>query len=252
MSTTDTKKRRVIVGNRNVSETMTGCEVTSTKHTNYVSPLKRKIKRVFLIQPPAMTNLLRTDMNPNVPLGICYIGAMLERDGYEVAICDAFIEGWETEVPVSEDRMRVGLTYEEIEQKIRDFDPQVVGITSMFTMQRTIAHKMAEIARKIDPKIITIMGGAHPTSAPEMVMEDPDVDFIVLAEGDNAITPLLKTIENGGNLVDLDGICFRDDDAEMIYLKKTTLVNDLDSLPFPARHLVPMEKYFAAGVRHGG
>jgi anaerobic magnesium-protoporphyrin IX monomethyl ester cyclase len=213
---------------------------------------KAKIRKVMLIQPPAWCNNMRSDMNPNVPLGIAYIAATLIENGYEVTMLDAFIEGWDIETRLSPDRLRVGLPFEEIRDRIAAEAPDAVGITSMFTAQRKNMHKVAELVKDVDPNTVVVVGGAHPTSAPTSVLEDPNVDAIVLGEGDNSITSLLKTIESDGDLASLDGVGFCDDDGQMVIQDKTQQIEDLDTLPFPARHLLPMEKYFNAGVRHGG
>ena len=212
----------------------------------------KKIRKVLLIQPPAFCNNFRGDMNPNVPLGIGYIAATLEKAGYDVRMLDAFVEGWDREARVTPEMLRVGLPFEEIKEIIAAHGSDVVGITSMFTMQRKNAHRVAAISKEVNPSTIVIMGGAHPTAAPEEVLEDPNVDAIVLGEGDDSIVPLLQAIETGADLRPLDGVGFRDNAGNIIVNQKKNQVSDLDSIPFPARHLLPMEKYFAAGVRHGG
>lgn len=210
------------------------------------------LRKVLLIQPPAFSNNLRGDMNPNAPLGIAYIGAVLERDGYEVKILDAFIEGWETETRISPERILVGMPFEDIRAVIAAENPDVVGITSMFTSQRKNVHCVAAEVKAVDPAIVVVVGGAHPTSAPESVLEDANIDIAVLAEGDNTIVPLLRCIESDGNLAEMDGVAFRDVDGKPVIRQKTIQIEDLDTIPYPARHLLPMELYFSAGVRHGG
>lgn len=213
---------------------------------------RAKLGKVLLIQPPAFSNNLRGDMNPNAPLGIAYIAAVLERAGYQVRILDAFIEGWEIETRISPDRVLVGMPYEAIKAVIKSENPDVVGITSMFTSQRKNVHRVAEVAKEVDPDIVVIVGGAHPTSATESILADQNIDIAVLGEGDNSIVPLLQCIESNGNLASVDGIGYRSADGAAIIQEKTKQIDDLDTLPYPARHLLPMEKYFAAGIRHGG
>jgi anaerobic magnesium-protoporphyrin IX monomethyl ester cyclase len=212
---------------------------------------RKKIRKILLIQPPSFSNKVRSDMNPNVPLGIAYIAAVLDKGGYQVKMLDAFIEDWHRETRVAPEVILVGMRFEDIKAVIAAEAPDVVGITSMFTFQRRNAHKIAALAKEVDPSIVVIAGGAHPTSAPEMVLPDANIDVIVLGEGDNSIIPLLQAIEMGGDLRTLDGIAFRNG-SDVVINEKTHQIADLDSIPFPARHLLPMEKYFSAGVRHGG
>ncbi len=215
-------------------------------------PHREKLRKVLLVQPPAFTNKYRTDMNANAPLGIAYIAAVLERDGYEVQILDAFIEGFDQEEFIDEYKIRVGLTASQIKTHIKKFDPDVVGVTSMFTSQRKNAHLIASIVKEIDTNIPVIFGGAHATSASEDVLRDLNVDVVALGEGDNLIAPLIGAIERGANLSSLDGLAFRDINGTYFEIPKTTIIDNLDDIPYPARHLLPMEKYFAQRIRHGG
>ncbi|KOR32366.1 hypothetical protein TI05_07745 [Achromatium sp. WMS3] len=213
---------------------------------------RKNLRKILLIQPPAFSNNIRGDMNPNVPLGIAYIAAILEREKFDVKILDAFIEGWEQETRINDNKILVGLSFKQIKNIIAESNPDVVGITSMFTSQRKNAHKVATIVKEVDNNIVVIFGGAHPTSAPESVLEDYCVDVVVLGEGENVIALLIRCIEANSDLRQLDGIAFRDKIGNPCVIQKTTTIDNLDDLPFPARHLLPMEKYFAAGIRHGG
>lgn len=212
----------------------------------------RPIKKIFLIQPAAFTNLERSDLTPQMGLGLAYIGAVLEKEGYEVRALDAMLEGWDQTEFTPPDRLLVGLNPTQIAERIADFRPDVVGITSMFTSQRKNMHAVAAAAKSVDPGIRVIVGGAHPTAAPESVLEDANVDAIVLGEGDNSVVPLIKALEMGSDLGALDGIGYRGPDGRPLLIPKTQQVLDLDALPFPARHLLPMEKYFKIRTRHGG
>jgi len=213
---------------------------------------KKSISKILLIQPPAFCNNMRDDMNPNVPLGIAYIAACLEKENYTVKILDAFIEGWDIEERIDDNRLRVGLSFQEIIDYIAEYLPDVVGITSMFTAQRKNVHDLAKIIRTSFNNITTIVGGAHPTAMPEDVICDENIDFAVLGEGENIVLELLERIELGEDISMLQGLAFIDSSGKMIINDNNPGIEDLDAIPFPARHLLPMNKYFDAGVRHGG
>jgi anaerobic magnesium-protoporphyrin IX monomethyl ester cyclase len=216
-----------------------------------VVPRSRPIRKILLVQPPAFSRNDRGDMTPNAPMGPGYIAAVLEQAGYEVRILDALIEGWDQETRITNEKILIGLTPAQIREVIAGMAPDVVGVSSMFTSQRVNAHAIAGIAKEIDPSTVVVFGGAHPTAAPEMVLADPAVDYVVLSEGENTIVPLLRAIEEGTDLNRLDGVAFRGP-SSLVVKPKTDTIADIDSIPFPARHLMPMEKYFAAGIRHGG
>jgi len=212
----------------------------------------KPISKVLLIAPPSMTNNERSDTSPATSLGIGYIAAVLEKAGYEVKILDAFVEGWEQEVRVSPEKLLVGMPFEDIKEFIAAEKPDVVGISSMFTIQQNNAHQVARVTKEVDPNIKVIVGGAHPTSAIEMVLSDPNVDVVVLGEGDNSIVPLLEALERDTPLTTLDGVAYRGSDGRLVIQPKTKITMDLDEIPYPARHLMPMDKYFAANAKHGG
>ena len=210
------------------------------------------IKKVLLIQPPAYTNNQRSDMNPNPPLGIAYIAAVLEKAGYEVSILDAFIEGWDRSERITPEKLLVGISFDEIRLRIEKLNPDLVGITSMFTSQRKNVHQIAKIVKEISINIPVIVGGAHPSAATSSVIQDKNIDFAVLGEGENSILPLFDAIENNLDFSKLNGIAYLDDNSDEIIIDKSEQIEDLDTIPFPARHLLPMDKYFEAGIRHGG
>ena len=205
---------------------------------------------MLLFIPPAITFKDRIDINPLPPLGLGYIGAVLEDNGIEVKIVDCLIEGWDKRVEISRNLMRVGLSFEGIENIIRSYGPDIVGVNNLFTKQRDNAHKIYKIAKTIDKGIITIAGGAHPTVMPELVLSDTKVDYVILGEGERTIVDLVRSIEGEHDISGLDGVGYRSN-GRLIILPKTKFIEDLDSLPFPAMHLLNMEKYFGLKSSHG-
>jgi anaerobic magnesium-protoporphyrin IX monomethyl ester cyclase len=212
--------------------------------------MSRKISKVLLFIPPAFTFKDMPDVNPMPPLGLAYLGAALENAGIEVKIVDCLLEGWHKRVEVAENIVRIGLSFEDIEKIIRDFHPDIVGVNNLFTKQRENAHKIYALAKKVSKDIITIAGGAHPTVMPELVMSDANVDYTVIGEGDDTIIDLVGVIEGRKNVATLDGIGYRDK-GQVKIIPKTKFIEDLDRLPFPARHLLNMEGYFGQKKAHG-
>ncbi|MFH0753281.1 MAG: cobalamin-dependent protein, partial [Candidatus Omnitrophota bacterium] len=143
----------------------------------------KQIRKVLLILPPVFTSTAVLDVNPLPPLGLAYIAAILERRGIEVRILDCLIEGWHERVQVDAHRFRIGTSFGQIERVIREFRPDLVGVNNLFTTQRSNAHEVYALAKKVDASIVTVAGGAHPTAMPELVLEDLNVDFVVIGEG---------------------------------------------------------------------
>ncbi|MFH1093331.1 MAG: cobalamin-dependent protein [Candidatus Omnitrophota bacterium] len=209
---------------------------------------KTKIKKILLIQPPCTISKSYTkEIQP--PLGLGYIAAVLEGN-YEVKILDAVVEGWHTQILEGKDRFRYGLSFKEIEKAILEYNPDVVGISCLFSMQAHNAHKVAQLAKQVNKAMITIMGGAHPSVQAEQVLGDENIDYVVLGEGEYTVLKLLDHVKEGKDLSLVDGIGYRKN-KDIIINKKTTFIENLDELPFPARHLLNMEKYFKINMPHG-
>lgn len=210
----------------------------------------RKIKKVLLYMPPVSTSKYAIDVNPLPPLGLAYLGAVLENNGIEVKIFDCLAEGWDSRVEVGDNIVRIGTSFEQVEEIIRDYEPDIVGVNNLFTSQRKNAHEIYKLAKKINSNIVTIAGGAHPTVMPELVLSDANVDFVVLGEGEESLINLIEVVEGRKEIFELNGIGYRANGEKKI-IPKTKFIEDLDGLPFPARHLLNMKKYFGLKVSHG-
>jgi magnesium-protoporphyrin IX monomethyl ester (oxidative) cyclase len=207
-----------------------------------------RIERVLLIMPPATISKEYTkEIQP--PLGLAYIAACLEPD-YTVKIIDAACEGWDREVTLPPDLITYGLSFSAISDLIRDYAPDVVGVSCLFSMQHKNAHQVCALAKKINKETITLIGGSHPTVLPEETLADENIDFVVLGEGESSTKELLDALRGNKDFTSIDGIAFRAH-GKMQINKKTRFIDDLDRLPFPARHLLPMEKYFKINLPHG-
>jgi anaerobic magnesium-protoporphyrin IX monomethyl ester cyclase len=209
-------------------------------------PLRKKVERVLLIQPPLVvhTDLSSEPKGVHPPIGLGYIAAVLENK-YEVRILDSIVEGYHTEIQVDQRRIRYGLTYEQIRSRIDTFKPDVVGVANGFSSGFREALAVCEEARKIDPSIVTVMGGPHPSAVPEQVGRCSAVDFVVIGEGEYTFRDLLRGIATG-DWTQLDGLAWKSN-GSVVVRKKTQFIENLDELPLPARHLLPMADYFKIG-----
>ncbi len=210
----------------------------------------KKIKKVLLITPPAYTFKDMPDINPLPPIGLGYLAAILEKKGIEVEIFDSLIEGIGKEELIEDNIIRIGSSFGDIEAKIRSFSPDIVGVSNLFSRQARNAHEIYKITKSIDPKIIVIAGGAHPTVMPESVILDQNVDFVILGEGERTLEDLIGHLEGKIDLGKLNGIAYRTGSKPTI-VPKINFILDIDSLPFPARHLMKLDKYFGLSESHG-
>lgn len=206
--------------------------------------------RILLIQPPY--DLDEDDMRQAMPpLGLAYIAAVLEQRGHDVRIIDCVVEDFERVVPLANGRRRHGLDGEDLEKAVREARPAVVGVSCLFSAQSRAAHHVCGLVKRVDPRIFTIMGGAHPSAVPEEVLEDPNVDAVAVGEGEMTMLRLVEGLEQGCfPPADDEGLAYRKDDGNRIHPLKSFNM-DLDDLPMPARHLLHMARYFQYRSPHG-
>lgn len=210
----------------------------------------RKEKRlgICLINPPVIFPKDTGGVDIFQPLGIAYIAAVLREKGYPVNIIDAAGLGWRNIGEFDERRNYNGLDFEEIGKRIKGLKPKVVGITITFTVQKDSAFRVAEVVKKIDKKIIVVVGGPHVTVRAEECLSNKNIDFAVIGEGEDTVLELIPELFAGSRtekLEQIKGIAFKNENKIKITPLRLFIL-DLDSLPFPARDLLPMEEYFKA------
>lgn len=201
-----------------------------------------------MIYPPfSLASYERPIVTP--PLGLAYIGAVLEEAGHKVEILDTIALNWRSPIKIK-GRIHLGQKWEDISDDIKRSKPDAVGISCPFSCQSHNAHKVAELVKAYDTDVPVIMGGAHPSTLPKKVLQDQNVDYVVIGEGELTMLNLLKTLSKGASFNEIDGFAYREKGKTVINPKKK-FIEGLDSLPLPARHLLPMNEYFNAEAPHG-
>lgn len=178
-------------------------------------------KKVLLINPP------ETEQGgfSGPPLGLLYLAGTLLKGGVETELIDGCLEGWR-----------------KIEEKIKNYKPDIVGIPCL-TPERKKALKTAEMAKKAGKNILVVMGGVHPTIMYQQLLDNyPFVDICVLGEGEKTFLEIVQ----GKNLPEIQGIAFKKD-KEIVLTPPREYVENLDEIPFPAWHLIDLQRYPARG-----
>jgi len=187
--------------------------------------------KVQLIIPPGGYLAERWSKGSTMPpLGLLYIGAVLEKEGIDVRIVPADMKN---------------MSWGDIKQDILDYEPDIIGVTST-TENRFQSFNLVKLAKKIFPQAMAIMGGPHASMAAEDCLAHiPELDLVVRGEGEETMTELCRWHQEGKDLDALDsisGISFRID-GKVKSNPARPLIKDLDSLPYPAFHLVAFEDY---------
>lgn len=131
----------------------------------------------------------------NFPYAEALLAAILKQNGYDVDIIDANINNY------SEDELR---------KNIIELNPRIIGIGEMALEYKDSVHKSFEIIKKVNPDIITVIGGVYPTICPDIVKKDVNIDYFVFGEGEKRLPALLKAIESGNGFAGIDGIAYRE------------------------------------------
>lgn len=194
-------------------------------------PANKKVK-IILINPPFLLEQRYGDLKDfgpiSEPLGIAYLAASLERHNYPVSIIDSAV-------------LRMDIP--EIVQKLKEEKPDLVGISILTTMYGVVKELVKAIRREI-PDCKIILGGAHAIALPEETLLDiKEADYVCVGEGEHTIVELAEFLSGRGNISEIDGLVYRDERNRTIFNQPREFERDLDRLPPPARHLLPMEKY---------
>jgi len=169
---------------------------------------------------------------PTPPLGLAFLGAALEQADAEVKIADFVV------YPYSKDALQ---------SFVDDFKPHMVGVTAV-TMTFDNAIEVVKDIKQIDTSILTVMGGPHVSfCAEETLKQHPELDIVVIGEGDRTIAELAGAVENSLSFETINGIVYRNG-SDIIRSKPRKTLVDVNLLPLPARHLLPLQRYRALGM----
>ena len=130
------------------------------------------------------------------------------------------------------------IVWRKIRTIIREHYPLAVGISYLSPAEHVV-KKIAKLTKSIDKGIKVIVGGHHPTHCCSEIMEDKEIDFVIRGEGETPLLSLMRELKSKHpDLNTVPGILWRRDDATVITNPNALQIQDLDTLPFPARDAV--------------
>jgi magnesium-protoporphyrin IX monomethyl ester (oxidative) cyclase len=175
---------------------------------------------ILLIQPPS------TKRFEIMPIGLAYIGAVLQEHKHIVKALDAC-------APYAP------LSIADILKEIKSFSPDIIGITFTTALCQEAYKLVKEISGL---NITTVAGGSHPTAVPAEALNF-GFDIVVRGEGEYTMLELIKFLEGKISLSEILGISYKDKDGNLFHNPPRPFIADLDTLPFPATHLFPIKNY---------
>ena len=162
------------------------------------------------------------------PLGLSYVAGALEKAGFQVEMLDNYM---------------LNKPIEEVKQLLARLNPGIVGITcGSATYRRCL--ETAKAIKETLPSCKVVVGGWHASYLPDTLLEQSDVDFVVMGEGERAMVELSQqiTTSNDPSLpAGIAGVGYKHDGSLMKNAPK--FIENMDKIPFPARHLLPMHLY---------
>jgi anaerobic magnesium-protoporphyrin IX monomethyl ester cyclase len=189
-----------------------------------------KIEKILMVNTPPhdLNDILNSKRSKStaktqigrfyMPSGLLSIGAYLESKGYTVDMSDM----WE-------------MSWEEIESTLKDLNPDII-FSSCLTDSRLSNFKLAKIAKKLNPNVISVVGNAHATAMYDQILRNyPEIDYVVLGEGEITCLELIEHLKYRENfLCSVKGIAYKSN-GEIRVTEKRPLAN-LDEFPFPKKH----------------
>jgi len=218
--------------------------------------------KILLIQPP-IQDFYQTSIRTQ-PIGLAYLAAFLKRENHEIEILDCQTEERRS-IPIPSelsylhefypfhDRSPIklytgfyhfGMGWDEVRKRVEASRADVFGISSSFTPYHGEALKIAQLIKEWDSRKIVVMGGAHVSCDPETVLKSPFVDYVILGEGESRLSILIDCLEKGkkDEMAMMDGVGFKRN-GELRINRPRSFILDLDSMPFPARDLLDLNRY---------
>jgi len=189
--------------------------------------------RVLLINAPYLDiyGPIKLAAGRYFPLGLGYIAAVLKAGGFDVRLIDPEAEN---------------ISFKDMEGIVREWKPGLLGISSA-TPNFFNAIKIAGLTKRINSNITVVIGGIHVSALPEYVLKkSKDIDIVVIGEGDYTMLEICQAVRDGadpGSYQRINGIAYRDGDT----IKRTgtrQFIQDIDTLPYPARDLINLDLFF--------
>ncbi len=173
--------------------------------------------KILLINPPVRGVMFN--------LGLGYIARSLQEVGHKIELLDIDAHQYSKET---------------VKQKLKDYDFEAVGITGMITVYSYV--KWLTFVIKNQYQVPIIVGGNGATSIPRLYLERTGADIVVIGEGENTVKELFAALQNQEKLENVDGIWFKRN-GEIFSTPLRRLIENLDSIPYPAWNLFPVNKY---------
>jgi len=189
--------------------------------------------KILLIYPYPLYDRSQEEDIKRVPIGVYYIGAVLKENHYDVEILNWY---------------KIHKTPQKIAEVLLEKRPDIIGF-SILNANRWGGLEIAQIAKEINPDVNIVFGGVAATFLWKHFLKHfPQIDFVVIGEGEYVFLHLVKSIEKGNyrDIKNIKGIAFRKK-GKIVRTKPAEAIKDLDELPIPAKYFEYQHVAFSRG-----
>lgn len=218
---------------------------------------------VTLVRPPMVVVRLIQSRSTCPPIGVAYLASSLQKAGHKVDVIDAVAESIFQILPFDggpeygRRNFFHGLTLDETVDRINPRS-DYIGVSCMFSIEWVLVRELIIKIRKRFPNKPIIVGGEHVTATAEWIFKTrPEIDYIVLGEGEMPLVNLVNALETGKPPSEVAAVLSRENpkkpertgsvDRYLFDLR----IRDVDDLPEPAWDLLPLENYLDNGFGYG-
>jgi radical SAM superfamily enzyme YgiQ (UPF0313 family) len=162
------------------------------------------------------------------PLGLSFVAASLEKAGFKVEMLDNYL---------------IKKTNDELKKIVNKLKPKIIGITCSSASYPECVES-AKAIKEVLPQCTIVVGGWHPSYVPESMLEHPEIDYVIVGEGERAMVELASCLTSNLDekaISKISGLAFRKN--KKIVKNTQKFISDLDEIPFLARHLLPIDLY---------
>jgi magnesium-protoporphyrin IX monomethyl ester (oxidative) cyclase len=177
-------------------------------------------------------------------LGLQYIASYIREKGYDVDILDCTLEDYKNKYVRPDYSIYHGLEVPKIVERVKDINPNIVGVTIPFNNLWASSRAMIKAIKDELPHTPIVVGGAFPCVRPVLCLEKSYIDYVIIGDGEKPFFELLQHLEGKKQLRDIGSIGYKV--GGRYVLTEPTVLPDINSLPYPARDIIPIQKYWQA------
>ncbi len=199
---------------------------------------------ILLVNPPQTFSRKSQDFSIGIPVGLLGMAAVLRANGYAVEVLDALVTDFETRT-LPDGRTRFGASWERLEERLKRYSPNIVGVSIPFTAQEENGIHAVRLAKRLFPGALVAAGGPHVSTCHRDFMDRvTECDVAVRGEGEEAFLEVAHCVRDKrlDRLAEIAGVSYRAGGG-CVHNAPRPWIADLDALPLPAYDAVNLESY---------